>query len=98
MDKRIIVDCLSYFLIFLISSGVPIYLFHRNKLNKILGSIISVVLTLILVNVNFYLIHKLHATLSPYFSEFHEIFWIIPPLFVFAYCLYSEKKHKLKSP
>ncbi len=79
MDKKLLGDCISYLFIFAISSGIAIFFFHKIRMKKVLGSIISAVESLILINVNFHLIHKLGSTLGLYLSEFLEIFWFVPP-------------------
>ena len=84
-------EVLTYLLIFIISSIFPIYLLRRFKLYAFICILISLVSTIVLMNLYF---------LSPLpkgrFGEVYEVFWLVPALFVLIVNIYLSKKRKRK--
>lgn len=91
MHKVLLIKCISYLLIFILSSGMPIYIFIKTRCIRWLSVLISLVLSVGGINIFFHIWSTLHLPPTLYFNELHETFWIIPPLFVYCYCLYLEK-------
>ena len=73
-----IFEYLIFLLIFLIASIIPLFLYIKYKLFLILCLLISLVLTILVMNIYFF---------SPFVQgktgEFYEVFWPLPPIFVF---------------
>ncbi len=82
-------ELLNYFIIFLIASMLPILLFYKFKINIYVCTLICFILTIIFINISFILLFSKNKA-----SEFYEIFWIIPPVFVFIVCKFFVKDLK----
>ncbi len=81
-----------YLLIFLIASIIPILLFIKFRLYLIVCVLISLVLTILIMNIYFFSPLPQGKT-----GEFYEIFWPLPPIFVFIVgILYKIFSHKRK--
>ena len=86
-----IYEYLIYLLIFLIASIIPILLFIKFRIYLIACILISLILTILVINIYF------HSSLPQgKTGEFYEIFWITPPIFVFIvgilYRILSSKR------
>lgn len=95
MEQRFysfLVMSLSYFVIFLLSTLIPIFIYRKTKWWHIGVSLISLFLTICLINLYFYVGYYFRWPTHPAFHEFHEVFWIIPPIIVYLYCRYRDKK------
>lgn len=84
----------AYLLIFLISSTIPIYAFFKSKVTlPWLCCLISFGLTIVLFN-----IYSVSPLLKGKTGEFYEVFWLIPPIFVWivTFSIAQIKKNLLK--
>ena len=92
IDKGFLLESISYFIIFVISTLVPIYIHKKKEWPPYVSSLMSILLTLFLINVFFQIGFYFHWPTHPAFQEFYEVFWLIPPIVVYLYCRYKDKK------
>ena len=96
MDKGLLVVCSIYLLVFLLSSGVPLYLFLKTRLLGELCALFSAVLSVISINLFFFIGKTLNLPYSPLLRYTYELFWLVPPIFVYCYCLVIRRKKDKK--
>lgn len=87
--NKFIFEILVFILIFVLSSAIPIYIFKRFNIDSYLCVLISLILAVLLFNL--YAAAPLPKGKT---GEFYEIFWIMPPVFVFLVILFLSKKSK----
>lgn len=94
MDEGLIIGFVGYLLIFLLATGIPVYIFIKAQLLKELCALLSIVLSVGLINLYFFISSKLRLISTIVLNEFHEVFWVIPPIVVYLYCLYLQRRGK----
>jgi hypothetical protein len=96
MNKSLFVVYTSNLLIFLFSSGIPIYIFVKTRLMKELCALISIGLSIGLINLYFFIGSKMHLASNTSLNEFHEVLWIITPTIVYLCCIYIQRRLPMK--
>ena len=94
MNRGLLIGLIGYIVIFVISCGIPIYLFNKMRLVKIVCVLIAVVLSVGLINVYFLIWSRMGSAFHPLLNEFQEVFWLIPPIIVYLSCSYVQTKRK----
>jgi hypothetical protein len=93
MNQRYFIGFIAYLAIFLFSSAIPIVIFAKTRLQKEVCTLISLGLTVGLINLYFFIGAKMQLPSTAFLNEFHEIFWIIPPFFVYLSCFFIQRKN-----
>lgn len=92
-DAKLISEIAIYALIFIISSTIPIYLFIKSKVTApLFCSLASLGFTLLLVFI--YVVAPLPKGKT---GELYEVFWLIPPIFVWIVTFSLSKIKKKES-
>jgi hypothetical protein len=97
MDKGLLIGLVSYLLIFIFATGMPVYIFIKARLLKELCALFSLILSVVLINLHFFVLSRLQLVSAPFLSEFHEVFWLIPPIVVYFCCFFIQRKKKEQS-
>jgi hypothetical protein len=91
MDKSLLVSYGKYLLIFILATGIPVYIFIKARLLKEVCALFSIIISIALINLNFHFMSG-SRSFPPPLSEFHEILWILPPIIVYVSCSYIHKR------
>ncbi len=94
-DKKMMIAIASYLAVFAVSSGIPIFLYSRGKLARLWSVIISIPISVVLINVYFFLVSRYDLASPDVLHELHEVFWLIPPVFVLCACAFIRRKDKV---
>ena len=92
VDVSLTLEISLFAITFMISSIVPIYLRVKFRFRIWSCSLISLGLTLLLIN-GFNVLPFLPVGKSKT-GEFYEVFWVIPPVFVGAVIFYLSRRKK----
>lgn len=87
-----LLSSLSYLIIFLLSTSVPILIYRKTNWWCVGISFISVLLTILFINIYSHVGYYFRWPIHPAFQEFYEVFWLIPPIVVYFYCRFLERK------
>ena len=101
MDQGFVVDFTASSLIFFAGSIIPVTLFMKFKRLIILVGLVpfvSFLLTILLINIYFHVSAGFDWPMSDSFNEFHELFWILPPVvsavIVFSWVIRQASKEE----
>ena len=86
MDHGLLIDGLAYLIIFFLATTVSWYIFYKSKLILIFCILINVSITVLLINIYFFIAYKFELPSHKFFNEFYEIFWLLPPLVTYIFC------------
>lgn len=93
MDQNLLIGYITYLLIFFLSTTSPLFIFFKTRLMKEICVLISLVLSIGLINLYFHIGGKMNLGSTAFLGEFYEIFWVIPPIVTYFSCLSLKKGH-----
>lgn len=94
INTGLVFDIIGYSVVLFISIYVPYIIYKKTSIIRAIASVISIFLTILLINLLFFLSAKFNVKTHPFFYEFHEVIWILPPIIVFFLCKEGRKLHK----